>query len=102
MNTAITMTDSSTGNTATRQDRHILKFPYKTAAGEVLEQLALRKLTVGDLRAVKRQFTDVGDRDEALVARMCGLVIEDLEGMDLRDYQELSARFRKSAGLADG
>lgn len=98
MNT-ITMTDASAENAA---ERYTLQFPYKTAGGEVLEQLTLHTLTVGDLRKVKRQFKDSGEWDEGLVARMCGLVVEDLEGMDLRDYQILSGRFRENAGLADG
>lgn len=81
---------------------YTLQYPYKTAAGETLEMLNLKPLTVGDLRQVKRQFKEPGEWDEGLVACMAGLVVEDLDGMDLRDYQELSARFRKSAGLADG
>lgn len=88
--------------TAKNNDNYTLQFPYKTGAGELLETLNLKPLTVGDLRQVKRQFKEASEWDEALVARMAGLVVEDLESMDLRDYQELSARFRKSAGLADG
>lgn len=88
--------------TATSPNQYLLQFPYKTAAGEVLKTLAVRHLTVSDLRLVKRQFKDAGDWDEGLIARMCGLVVEDLDGMDLRDYQALSARFQKMAGLAGG
>lgn len=86
---------------ATATNNYTLQYPYKTAAGEILETLPVRALTVGDLRKVKRQFKDASDWDEGLIACMCGLVVEDLDGMDLRDYQTLSARFRETAGLAD-
>lgn len=86
---------------ATSANNYTLQHPYKTAAGETMETLNLKSLTVGDLRQVKRQFKEASDWDEGLIARMCGLVVEDLDGMDLRDYQALSARFRETAGLAD-
>lgn len=87
--------------TAATVDGYTLKFPYKLATGEMLTRVTLRRLKVADMKATRRQFKNADEWDEALIARMTDLNPEDLTGMDLEDYQELSKRFRQFAGLAD-
>lgn len=76
-----------------------LQFPFTTAAGDPISQLALKRLTVKDLKQVKKTHKDPADWDEPLIARSTGLLPEDLDNMDLADYLELQTRFQKITGL---
>jgi conserved hypothetical protein len=81
-----------------------LDYPIRihTANGEkLLESLPVRRLTVGDLRAVAGLKTDA-EQELAMMARITGLVPEDLDLLDLADYQKLQLFFRNSAGGTGG
>lgn len=65
----------------------------------MLTQVTVRRLTVRDMKQVRKQSQDPSDLDELLVASMTGLLPEDLDKMDLADYQALHGRFRDLAGL---
>ncbi|MFT8210560.1 phage tail assembly protein [Arsenophonus nasoniae] len=80
-------------------DTYPLRFPYPLANGEMLTQVTVRRLTVRDMKQVRKQSQDPSDLDELLVASMTGLLPEDLDKMDLADYQALHGRFRDFAGL---
>lgn len=80
-------------------DTYPLRFPYPLASGETLTQVTVRRLTVRDMKQVRKQSQDPSDLDELLVASMTGLLPEDLDKMDLADYQALHGRFRDFAGL---
>ncbi|HGJ5880609.1 MULTISPECIES: phage tail assembly protein [Arsenophonus] len=80
-------------------DTYPLRFPYPLANGEMLTQVTVRRLTVRDMKQVRKQSQDPSDLDELLVASMTGLLPEDLDKMDLADYQALHGRFRDLAGL---
>ncbi|WP_016858115.1 phage tail assembly protein [Candidatus Williamhamiltonella defendens] len=80
-------------------DTYPLRFPYPLANGETLTQVTVRRLTVRDMKQVRKQSQDSSDLDELLVASMTGLLPEDLDKMDLADYQALHGRFRDLAGL---
>ncbi|HGJ5863810.1 phage tail assembly protein [Arsenophonus nasoniae] len=80
-------------------DTYPLRFPYPLASGETLTQVTVRRLTVRDMKQVRKQSQDPSDLDELLVASMTGLLPEDLDKMDLADYQALHSRFRDFAGL---
>lgn len=81
-----------------------LDYPIRvqTENGEkLLETLPVRRLTVGDLRAVAGLKTDA-EQELAMMARITGLVPEDLDLLDLADYQKLQLFFRNSAGGTGG
>ncbi|GDO99317.1 phage tail assembly protein [Escherichia coli] len=81
---------------------YTLKWPFTTAAGQYVESLTLRRLTVRDLKSVRKAYSNPADWDEPLIARSTGLLPEDLEGMDLADYMELQKRFQQITGLGQG
>lgn len=85
--------------TKTEAEIFVLQFPFTTAAGNSVPQLALKRLTVKDLKQVKKTHKDPADWDEPLISRSTGLLPEDLDNMDLADYLELQTRFQKITGL---
>ena len=71
-----------------------LKYPVKLATGQMLEQVRLRRLRVGDLRAVSH-LTNEAEPELALFARMTGMVPEDLDCLDLADWKQMQETFRR-------
>ncbi|HFC8507231.1 TPA: phage tail assembly protein [Neisseria subflava] len=71
-----------------------LKYPVKLATGQMLEQVTLRRLRVGDLRAVSH-LTNEAEQELALFARMTGMVPEDLDCLDLADWKQMQETFRR-------
>lgn len=78
----------------TQSDTFKLSYPFTTAAGTRVEQVELKRLTVKDLKQVRKISKDPADWDEPLIART-----EDLDNMDLADYMELQKRFQQVTGL---
>jgi hypothetical protein len=78
-----------------------LQYPYALGSGEMLNRVTLSRLKVSDIKAVRRLSENVNDWDSLLIARMTGLIPEDLDNMDLVDYQQLQSSFRTLAGLDD-
>ena len=85
--------------TKTEAEIFVLQFPFTTPAGNSVSQLELKRLTVKDLKQVKKTHKDPNDWDEPLISRSTGLLPEDLDNMDLADYLELQTRFQKITGL---
>ena len=77
-----------------------LQYPFTTAAGQKVSAVTIRRLKVKDLKAIGEQS---GGNEVLLelngVARMCGLVPEDLDEMDAADYQVVKARFLEFVGV---
>jgi hypothetical protein len=69
-----------------------LKHPVTLGDGTILEKVTLRRPTVGDVIAagVKPGTQDIAGETK-LIARLCGLVIDDLHLLDLSDYMSLQA-----------
>lgn len=70
-----------------------LKYPVRLATGQVLEELNVRRPRVGDLRAVMH-IANEAEQGLMLVARITGLVPEDLDELDLQDLEAVQATFR--------
>jgi len=70
-----------------------LKYPVSLATGQVLSELKVRRPRVGDLRAVMHIGSEV-EQGLMLVARVTGLVPEDLDELDLQDLEAVQATFR--------
>lgn len=71
-----------------------LKYPVRLATGQMLEQVTVRRLCVGDLRAVSN-LTNEAEQELALFARMTGMIPEDLDCLDLVDWKQLQETFRR-------
>ena len=70
-----------------------LKYPVRLATGEMLEKVNVRRPRVGDLRAVMH-ISNEAEQGLLLVARVTGLVPEDLDELDLKDLEAIQATFR--------
>ena len=69
-----------------------LSHPVTLDDGTILEKLEMRRPTVGDV--VAANITGQGNQAAAeskLVARLCGLNIEDMNRVDYADYLKLQA-----------
>ena len=79
-----------------------LQFPFTTAAGQKLEAVTPRRLKVRDLRSINDQAKGDPAQIELLgVARMVNVIPEDLDEMDVADYQKVKERFLEIMGVAD-
>jgi hypothetical protein len=70
----------------------LLDWPYTTGSGEALETFTLKRCKTLWLLEAQTDFPD--DSEDPLMARLAGLVKEDLAGMDLADYEEAKRRFQ--------
>ena len=70
-----------------------LKYPVRLATGQTLDKVTVRRPRVGDLRA-GMHIANEAEQGLALVARVTGLVPEDLDMLDLRDLEAIQATFR--------
>ena len=71
-----------------------LKYPVQLASGKTLDKLALRRAKVADLREASRGGASQEDQEVALLARLSGLLPEDVLELDLADYKALQDAFR--------
>ena len=85
--------------TAEMPSRYILQYPFKTAEGKEITSLDLHRLTRGDLRRAMKHSKDDADQETFLLARMCGLTLEDTDNIDLADSVNLVGSFRRMVGV---
>ncbi|HHH0265807.1 phage tail assembly protein [Citrobacter freundii] len=78
-----------------------LTHPFTTASGVRVEKIELKRLTVKDLKQVRKISKDPADWDEPLIARSTGILPEDLDNMDLADYLQLQKRFQLVTGMGE-
>lgn len=71
-----------------------LKYAFTSASGTRITKLTLRRPKVKDLKAAARHGSSAEDREIGLFAILSGLVPEDLQEMDLLDYERLQDAFR--------
>lgn len=71
-----------------------LKYSIKTGDGKQVTSLELRRATVADLKAAQRAADRPDEQEIALIARLTGLVPEDVELLDLADFKRLQDSFR--------
>lgn len=70
-----------------------LDYPIETPTGKVAE-ITLNRPKAKDLRAVTN-IQDEAEREFQLFARLTGLMLEDLEELDLSDYRKIQEAFEK-------
>lgn len=77
-----------------------LRYPFTTQTGQKIEAVTVRRLKVRDIKAISEQADGKPAQMELLgVARMAGLIPEDIEEMDAADYQVLKERFLDVLGI---
>jgi len=82
-------------------DKIPLKYPFTAGSGETVAEIAIRRLKVRDLKAISKEApNDLVEQELIGVARMCGMVPEDLQEMDAADYQAVRERFRDVMGVS--
>lgn len=72
-----------------------LAHPFKTATGETVDKLALRRYKVAEYRQALRGWESPVDQEIAMIAFLAGMVPEDLYLLDSADYPEVQAAFSK-------
>ncbi|MGO1000833.1 phage tail assembly protein [Lysobacter sp. CA196] len=72
-----------------------LRFPFRTAAGAPVSVLTPRRLKVRDMKQAQRDAKTASEVELAAIALACGLTPEDLDDMDMADYEDLQDRFRQ-------
>ncbi len=76
---------------------YTLKFPFTTAAGVRVERVEMRRLKRKDLKAAMQFSKDDVEQENFLLGRMCGMVPEDIDELDVADSKELTTFFRRMA-----
>ncbi len=86
------------GNTAAaaKPTEYTLKHPYTTPAGVRLAKLVFQRITVKQMRRALSEHQKEFDQDLALFAASAGMLVEDIEEMDLEDFTAAMPIFRKS------
>ena len=70
-----------------------LTYPTDNVEGGKRDKITVRRVRVGDLRAVSHITNEV-EQEMALFCRITGLVSEDLDLLDIADYKKLQDWFR--------
>jgi hypothetical protein len=79
----------------------IIKFDYPVQlADRVLSEVALRRPTLGDMLDYPVDQHSGLKEETALVAHLCGLVVEDLRGIDAGDYNKLQDQLLRFRGIS--
>lgn len=75
-----------------------LKHPFKSAAGQQITALTVRRPTRKDLKLAQKSSKDEVEMEDLLFSRVTGLPIEDLDMLDVEDNRQLVDCFRKMRG----
>lgn len=75
-----------------------LKHPFTSADGKRIESVDMRRATRGDLKLSQRHSKDAIDAEDFLFTRLTGLVVEDLDRLDIEDATALQDAFRDQQG----
>lgn len=81
-------------------DKITLKFPFKNAAGQMIEKVEIRRLTRGSAKAAQKYSKDDVEQEDFLLAQMTGLTVEDVDQLDIADSKQLLDVFRKMVGVS--
>ncbi|WP_460418871.1 phage tail assembly protein [Pseudomonas sp. microsymbiont 2] len=79
-----------------------LLFPIKSAAGETLTTLPIKRLKRRELGEAQRHARgDEAAMEDHLVAKMLGITLEDLGEFDIADSRRVTELFRELVGGGD-
>ncbi|URL01240.1 phage tail assembly protein [Avibacterium sp. 20-126] len=71
-----------------------LDYPITDGEGKTITELHLRRAKAKDLRAAQSQKNEA-DQEFFLVARLTGLVMEDVGELDVADYQKVQLALKE-------
>lgn len=101
-NTATSATTAATASTSAGSAQTItLKHPIKSASGQQITALTIRRPTRKDLKQAQKSGKDEIEIEDLLFSRLTGLLIEDLDMLDIEDNRQLQDCFRKMRGGDD-
>jgi len=79
-----------------------LKFPFKSASGESISKLPIKRLKRKDISAAQGAVKgDEGAMEDMLVAKMLGITLEDLGEFDIADSKLATEVLREMANGGD-
>jgi citrate lyase gamma subunit len=78
-----------------------LKFPIKSASGDTISKLSIKRLKRKDISAAQAVTKDEGAMEDMLLAKLLGITIEDLGEFDIADSKLASEVLREMAGGGD-
>ncbi len=67
--------------------------PVEITGEKPLDKIVMREPKVADMRAVDRMEGGELDKEVAMIARLTGINIEDLDGFSARQYQQLQKEY---------
>ncbi|QAY92558.1 phage tail assembly protein [Pseudomonas sp. ACM7] len=78
-----------------------LKFPFKSASGETISKLPIKRLKRKDISAAQAVTKDEGALEDMLVAKMLGITLEDLGEFDIADSKSATEVLREMSNGGD-
>jgi hypothetical protein len=78
-----------------------LKFPFKSASGDTISKLSIKRLKRKDISAAQAVTKDEAAMEDVLVSKMLGITIEDLGEFDIADSKLATEVLREMAGGGD-
>lgn len=78
-----------------------LKFPFKSASGEMVSKLSIKRLKRKDISAAQAITKDEAAMEDVLVSKMLGITIEDLGEFDIADSKLATEVLREMASGGD-
>ncbi|UZE21854.1 phage tail assembly protein [Pseudomonas sp. B21-056] len=79
-----------------------LNFPFKSASGELISKLPIKRLKRKDISAAQGAVKgDEGAMEDMLVAKMLGITLEDLGEFDIADSKLATEVLREMANGGD-
>lgn len=78
-----------------------LKFPFKSASGDTISKLAIKRLKRKDVSTAQAATKDEAAMEDMLVSKMLGITIEDLGEFDIADSKLATEVLREMASGGD-
>ncbi|MBT2294555.1 phage tail assembly protein [Pseudomonas fluorescens] len=78
-----------------------LKFPVKSADGNTIKKLPIKRLKRKDISAAQAVTKDEGAMEDLLIAKMLGVTLEDLGEFDIADSKLATEVLREMASGGD-
>lgn len=78
-----------------------LKFPFKSASGDTISKLPIKRLKRKDISTAQAVTKDEAAMEDQLVAKMLGITIEDLSEFDIADSKLATEVLREMASGGD-
>ncbi|WP_028684147.1 phage tail assembly protein [Pseudomonas chlororaphis] len=78
-----------------------LKFPFKSAGGETISKLPIKRLKRKDLSAAQTHTQDQAVVEDILTAKLLGITLEDLGEFDIADSKLATEVLREMANGGD-